>query len=196
MKLRKKYIHPTADVHATAEISEGVMIWNWAKVRERAVIGAATNIGQGNYIDLDVRIGARCKLQNGVYVFAGVTLEDDVFVGPNATFTNDLVPRAHVPLDETWKIAQTKVKEGASIGANATIICGLTLGRHSMIAAGAVVTRDVPPFALVLGNPARIVDYVSVSGRRMGWKQGQPVPSEADLLDKALGFEDRKDLIS
>ena len=167
-------------------------IWNWSKVRERATIGDATNIGQSNYIDIDVRIGTRCKLQNGVYIYAGVTLGDDVFVGPNATFTNDRVPRAHLP---HWKIVDTLVEDGASIGANATIVCGITLGRHCMIAAGAVVTRDVPAFALVMGSPARIFDYVTASGRRVGWQAGQPAPNEADLLDKTMGFEGREDLL-
>jgi UDP-2-acetamido-3-amino-2,3-dideoxy-glucuronate N-acetyltransferase len=193
MKLRKTFIHATAEVHASAQIGGGVSIWNWSKVRERASIGTATNIGQNNYIDIDVTIGARCKLQNGVYIYAGVTLGDDVFVGPNATFTNDRVPRAHLPY---WKIVETTVGQGASIGANATIVCGVTLGEHCMVGAGAVVTHDVPAFTLVLGNPARIFDYVTVSGHRMGWRQGQPVPKEADLLDKTLGFEGREDLMN
>jgi UDP-2-acetamido-3-amino-2,3-dideoxy-glucuronate N-acetyltransferase len=190
MSLRKTFIHPTAEVHASAKIGEGVSIWNWSKVREGARIGAATNVGQGVYVDIDTRIGARCKIQNGVYVYSGVTLGDDVFVGPNATFTNDRVPRAH----PHWEIVETIVEEGASIGANATIICGIRLGRHCMVAAGAVVTKDVPDFGLVMGAPARLFDYISVSGKRAGWKKGQPVPAPETLLDKTLGFEGREDL--
>lgn len=192
MKLRKTFIHPTAEVHSSAIIGNGVSIWNWSKVRERARIGDATNIGQGTYIDIDTVIGVRCKIQNGVYVYAGVTLGDDVFVGPNATFTNDRLPRAHLPY---WKIVDTKVEQGASIGANATIVCGVTLGRHCMVAAGAIVTHHVPPFALVMGNPGRIFDYVTVTGRRVGWEPGKPVPQESDLLDKSLDFTGREDLM-
>jgi UDP-2-acetamido-3-amino-2,3-dideoxy-glucuronate N-acetyltransferase len=191
VQLRKTYIHPTAEVHAAAEIGEGVLIWNWSKVRERARVGAATNIGQNVYIDLDTQVGARCKLQNGVSVFNGVTLGDDVFVGPNATFTNDLLPRAHMRF---WEVIPTVVEDGASIGASATIVCGIRLGRHCMIGAGTVVTRDVPPYALVVGSPARVIDYVTISGRRMGWKPGEPVPDESILADKRLGFEGREDL--
>jgi acetyltransferase-like isoleucine patch superfamily enzyme len=172
-------------------IGEGVWIWNWTKVRERAVIGAGTNIGQNVYVDFDTKIGERCKIQSGVYLYNGVTVGNDVFVGPNATFTNDLHPRTHDPY---WKILETIVEDGASIGANATILCGIRLGRHCMVAAGAVVTHDVPPFALVLGCPARLVDYVTVSGRRVGWKAGTSAPTENDLLDKDIGFQARQDL--
>jgi acetyltransferase-like isoleucine patch superfamily enzyme len=191
MKLRKTYIHQTAEVHPTAKLGEGVYIWNWSKIRERASVGAGTTVGQSVYIDLDTRIGARCKLQNGVNVFCGVTLGDDVFVGPNATFTNDRVPRSHLPY---WKIDETTVEEGASIGANATVVCGITLGRHCMVAAGAVVTHDVPSFGLVMGCPAHLVDFITVSGRRVGWTPGEAMPKPEDLLDKALGFEGRDDL--
>jgi len=144
MKLRKTFVHPTAEVHSSAAIGEGVSIWNWSKVRERAEIGAATNIGQNVYIDIDTRVGQRCKIQNGVYVYSGVTLGDDVFVGPNATFTNDRVPRAHLPY---WKIVETRVEEGASIGANATIVCGHSRWEFCFVGAGAVVTKDVQAFA-------------------------------------------------
>ncbi len=179
---RTTYIDATAIVHASAVIGDGAMIWNWAKVRERAKIGAGTNIGQGVYVDFDTEIGARCKIQNGVSVYRGVKIADDVFVGPNATFTNDLVPRAH---SQDWKITETMVEHGASIGANATIVCGVTLGRHCMVAAGAVVTRDVPPFALVAGVPARIIDYVTISGKRAGWQPGTESPSIQSLEDKS-----------
>ncbi len=191
MKLRKSFIDATAVVHPDAKIGEGVWIWNWTKIRERAAVGAGTNIGQNVYIDFDTKIGERCKIQSGVYVYNGVTVGSDVFIGPNATFTNDLHPRSHDPY---WKILETTVEDGASIGANATILCGVRLGRHCMIGAGAVVTRDVPPFALVVGSPARVVDYVTVSGRRVGWKAGSTAPDEGTLLDKEVGFQTRQDL--
>ena len=174
MSGRKVRIDPTAIVHPDAELGPGVAVWNWTKVREGARIGAGCNIGQNAYIDVNVTIGARCKIQNGVSVYDGVTLGNDVFVGPNATFTNDLRPRAH---SSDWQITATVVEEGASIGANATIVCGVTLGAHCMVAVGAVVTRDVPPHALVMGCPAVVVDYVTVKGDRIGWQAGEPAPS-------------------
>lgn len=190
MKLRKTFIHDSADVHPSAKIGDGVLIWNWCKVREGASIGAGSNLGQGVYVDINTRVGVRCKLQNGVYIYSGVTLGDDVFVGPNVTFTNDRIPRAHPP----WQVTETVVENGASVGANATIVCGVRLGRHCMVAAGAVVTRDVPDFGLVMGTPARLVDYISVSGKRARWKEGEPLPDPSKLLDKTLGFEGREDL--
>ncbi len=157
------YIDQTATVHPSANIGEGAKIWNWTKVRENTVIGAETIIGQCCYVDLDVTIGARCKVQNGVSLYKGLTVGDDVFIGPNATLTNDLTPRAH-NLD--WTITETNILDGASIGANATIVCGVTLGKHCMVAAGAVVTKDVPDNALVMGAPARVVGYVNEDGTK------------------------------
>lgn len=177
---RSTFIDPTALVHAEAQIERGVMIWNWTKVRERALIGEDTNIGQSCYIDFDVSIGARCKIQNGVSVYHGVQLGDDVFVGPNATFTNDLVPRAH---KDDWSVSKTEIGNGASIGANATIICGTKIGTNAMIAAGAIVTKDVPDHALVMGTPAVIVDYVTRSGRRLGCDPGEGAPAAELLID-------------
>lgn len=186
MEKRPTYVDPTAIVHASAQLGAGVMIWNWAKVRERAKIGAGTNIGQGAYVDFETEIGARCKIQNGVSVYHGVVIGDDVFVGPNATFTNDRVPRAH---SQDWVISATVVEAGASIGANATIVCGVKLGRHCMVAAGAVVTRDVPAFALVVGTPARVIDYVTITGKRIGWTPGMPAPNPTFLMDRKLEAE-------
>lgn len=158
------YIHPTAEVHPDAQVDDGVSVWNWTKVREGARIRAGTTIGQGVYIDHDVEIGRGCKIQNGVSLYHPATLGDHVFVGPNATFTNDLVPRA---ANEDWNPVPTRLDDHASVGANATIVCGVTLGRACMVGAGAVVTRDVPPFALVVGNPARILDWVDLDGNRL-----------------------------
>ena len=156
-------LHPTAEVHDSAKIGDGVMVWNWTNVREGARIGAGISVGQWAYIDFDFRVGERCKIQNGVSVYAGVTLGDEVFVGPNATFINDLLPRAHG--EELQQVA-TSVNTGASIGANATIVCGATLHEYCMVAAGVVVTADVPAYALVMGCPARVVDYVTRAGKR------------------------------
>lgn len=149
-------IHKSADVSSAATIGKNTLVWNQAQIREGAIIGSDCIIGKDAYIDQDVKIGNRCKIQNGVSLYKGVEIDDDVFLGPHMTFTNDLVPRA---FNQDWTITPTKVKKGASIGANATIVCGVTLGEYAMVGAGAVVVKDVEPHALVVGNP----------GKRIGW---------------------------
>lgn len=162
-------IHPTAEVSSLAEVGDGTSIWNFAQVRERASIGRQCIVGKGVSIDADVRVGDCCKIQNNVSIFHGVTLEDGVFVGPHVCFTNDLRPRAVNP-DGTpksasdWVVSPTRVCRGASLGANSTVRCGITIGPWAMVAAGSVVTRDVPPHGLVRGNPARLVGYVLRDG--------------------------------
>lgn len=178
------YIDPTALVHMEADIGSGTKIWNWTKIREGARIGANCTVGQCVYIDTGVVIGSECKIQNGVSVYNGVTLGDRVFVGPNVTFTNDKLPRARSP---GWKIVPTRVEEAASIGANATILCGVALGAYSMIAAGAVVTTDVPAHGLVMGQPARLVDYVTISGRRLHHDMNGPPPARTVLAEDQRG---------
>lgn len=153
-------VHPTADVSADARLGPGVVVWNWTKVREDASIGADTSIGQHGYVDRNVVVGERCRIQNAVNLYDGLTVGDEVFIGPAVTFTNDLNPRA---VGE-WSITPTVVESGASIGANATIVCGVTLGRGCLVAAGSVVTADVPPGALVMGVPARVVGTVERDG--------------------------------
>ena len=178
MSQRQTYIDPLALVEAGAEIGRGCMIWNWTKVRKGARLGTDCNVGQCAYIDAGVVIGDRAKIQNGVSVYHGVRIGDDVFVGPNATFTNDRYPRAH---GGDWSVVETQIEDGASIGANATIICGVTIGTHSMVAAGAVVTHDVPAHALVMGQPARIVDYIGIDGRRLHRDPDAAPPTSAEL---------------
>ena len=158
------FIHETAHVSPEANIGEGTKIWINSQIREYAQIGENCIISKDTYIDEHVFIGNRVKIQNGVSVYHGVTIEDDVFVGPNATFTNDHVPRA---FNAAWKISPTVIRTGASIGANATIVCGITIGEYAMIGAGSVVTKDVAPHALVVGNPARQVGYVCRCGARL-----------------------------
>ncbi len=159
------FIHPTAEVDPRAKIGYGTKIWHQAQVREFAEIGENCNIGKGVYIDLKVKVGNRVKIQNYVSVYHGVTIEDDVFVGPSVTFTNDKHPRAWL-WDES-RLCRTLVKRGASIGANSTIVCGVTIGEYAMIGAGSVVTKDVPPHGLVVGNPARLVWFVCECGERL-----------------------------
>jgi UDP-2-acetamido-3-amino-2,3-dideoxy-glucuronate N-acetyltransferase len=139
------------------------------QVRENASIGRGCIVSKDVYIDTGVKIGDRCKIQNSVSVYAGVTLEDEVFVGPNACFTNDRVPRA---FNAGWQITPTLVKRGASIGANATVVCGVTIGQYAMVAAGAVVTRDVAPYSLVLGNPARHHSWIDREGNKVERQPG------------------------
>jgi acetyltransferase-like isoleucine patch superfamily enzyme len=158
------FIHPSAHVSDTAKIGTGTKVWINAQVREYARIGADCVVSKDVYVDRGVVIGDRVKIQNGVSVYNGVTLEDDVFVGPHATFTNDKVPRA---FDADWKITPTLVRTGASIGANATIMCGIELGEYCMVASGAVVTRSVPPYTLVMGNPARPAGKIDKMGNRV-----------------------------
>ncbi|MEN8218404.1 MAG: acyltransferase [Pseudomonadota bacterium] len=158
------FIHPTANVSTDAEIGQNTKIWINAQIREGASIGENCIISKDTYIDNKVKIGNNCKIQNSVSIYHGVTIEDDVFIGPNACFTNDKVPRA---FNTDWKIASTKVCKGASIGANATIICGITIGEYAMIAAGSVVTKDVEPYSLVMGNPARHYCYVDQMGNKL-----------------------------
>ena len=158
------YIHETADVSEAAIIGKGTKVWNQAQIREDAEIGDDCIISKNVYIDKGVKIGKRCKIQNNVNVYHGVTIEDGVFLGPSMTFTNDMYPRA---FNDTWEITKTVVRRGASIGANATIRCGIEIGEYSMIGAGSVVTQDVKPYTLVVGNPARQIGYVCQCGRRL-----------------------------
>lgn len=158
------FIHPTANVHSCASIGGGTKVWINVQIREDAVIGNNCIISKDVYVDHAVNIGHNCKIQNSVSVYNGVTIRDDVFVGPNVAFTNDKVPRA---FNAEWKITPTLVERGASIGANATIICGITIGEYAMVAAGSVVTRDVPPFTLVMGNPARPISKLDKVGNRI-----------------------------
>jgi acetyltransferase-like isoleucine patch superfamily enzyme len=166
------YVHPTAEVSTEAYIGEGTHIWGYAHIREHAHIGEMCNIGQGVYIDANVHIGSNVKIQNHVSVFEGITLEDGVFIGPHACFTNDLLPRAITPdgklkSADDWEITPTLVKYGASIGAGSVIRCGVIIGEFALIGAGSMVTRDVPPHTLVFGNPARQHGYVCRCARRL-----------------------------
>ena len=165
-------IHPTAEVSPRAKIGPGTKIWNEAQVREDAVVGANCIIGKGVYIVRDVVIGDNVKVQNRVSLFHGVTIEDGVFIGPHACLTNDKYPRAITPSGELksnadWQEGKITVKRGASIGAGAVVLPDVTIGEFAMVAAGALVTRDVPAQALVVGNPARQRGYVCRCGRML-----------------------------
>lgn len=158
------YVHPTAEVSEKATIGENTKIWNQSQIRENACIGANCVISKNVYIDIGVSIGNNCKIQNNVNVYHGVTIEDEVFLGPSMTFTNDLFPRAKV---NSWLLTKTHVRKGSSIGANATIVCGVTINEYAMVGAGSVVTKDVPRNALVVGNPAKFIGYVCQCGAKL-----------------------------
>lgn len=158
------YHHDTAEVSSKANIEGGVKIWNHAQIRENCSIGANSILSKNVYVDAGVSIGENVKIQNNVSVYAGVTIESEVFVGPSVVFTNDYRPRAVAP---DWAIVPTLIRFGASIGANATIVCGIEIGEHAMVAAGSVVTKPVPNNALVAGNPAKIIGYVYKNGDRV-----------------------------
>ena len=164
MPVNDAYIHPSANVSDKASIGAGTKIWINVQIRENAKIGAGCIISKDVYIDHAAQIGDRCKIQNSVSVYNGVTIGDDVFVGPNVAFTNDRVPRA---FNTEWRITPTRIENGASLGANSTIICGVTIGEYAMIAAGSVVTKDVPPYTLVMGNPARPYARIDKAGNKI-----------------------------
>jgi acetyltransferase-like isoleucine patch superfamily enzyme len=165
-------IHPTADVSEDADIGPGTRIWHHAQVREGAVIGLDCILGKGAYVDLKVRIGDRCKLQNGVFVFHGFNLEDGVFLGPGVMLLNDKNPRAinadgSLKSDSDWTTSEAVVHHGAAIGGGAVVLPGANIGRFAMVGAGAVVTRDVPHHAIVVGNPARLKGFACVCGNQL-----------------------------
>lgn len=165
------FVHPTAEVEDGAEIGENTKIWHLAHIRRNAKLGANCVIGRGVFVDAGVQIGNAVKIQNYVSVYHGVTIEDGVFVGPHVVFTNDKLPRAinadgSLKAADDWVLSETIVGYGASLGANAVIVCGVRIGRWAMIGAGSVVTRDVEDYGLVVGNPARLIGHVNEDGTR------------------------------
>ena len=158
-------VHPSSAVDEGAQVGAGTKIWHFCHVMPRAVIGESCNIGQNVFIDNNVRIGNGVKIQNNVSVYNGVVVEDDAFLGPSMVFTNVINPRSFIERKSEFK--PTFLRKGCTIGANATIVCGVEIGAYALIGAGTVVIRDVPAYALMVGNPARQVGWVSRSGERL-----------------------------
>ena len=161
------FAHPTAVVDQPCRIGAGTKIWHFCHVSEGAQIGERCVLGQNVFVGRGVRMGNNCKVQNNVAVYEKVTLEDDVFCGPSMVFTNVMNPRSAYPRNRQTGFLPTLVKRGATLGANATIVCGTTIGEHAFVGAGAVVTRDVPPYAEVYGVPARRRGWRSESGEKL-----------------------------
>lgn len=174
-------VHPTAIVDPGATIGDGTRIWHWVHVCGGAVIGRDCALGQNVFVGNKVVIGNNVRIQNNVSVYDNVTLEDDVFCGPSMVFTNVLNPRAHVPRKDEYR--DTLVKRGATIGANATIVCGVTIGAFAFVGAGAVVSRDVLAHALVVGVPARQIGWMSTHGERLAL----PVDGDGEATCPATG---------
>jgi len=161
--------HETVVIDEGCFIGEGTCIWHFSHIMERCVIGKNCTIGQNVVISPDVVLGNHVKVQNNVSIYTGVTCEDEVFLGPSCVFTNVLNPRSAISRRDQFK--PTQIGKGATIGANATIVCGHTIGKYAMIGAGTVVTRDVPPYALVVGNPSRQIGWVSEYGDKLNFNE-------------------------
>lgn len=176
-------VHETAIIDPGARIGEGTRVWHWVHVSAGAAIGENCSLGQNVYVGNDVRIGNNVKIQNNVSIYDAVKLEDDVFCGPSMVFTNVYNPRSTVSRKDEYR--PTLVRQGATLGANSTIVCGVTVGRYAFVGAGAVVNRDVPDFALVLGVPARLAGWMSRHGERLEFAGEQatcPVTGEQYIL--------------
>jgi UDP-2-acetamido-3-amino-2,3-dideoxy-glucuronate N-acetyltransferase len=164
------FVHESAYVDEPVQIGSGTKVWHFCHVSKGAAIGANCSLGQNVYVGSRVVIGNNCKIQNNVSIYDMVTLEDDVFCGPSMVFTNDMNPRAAFPKGGQW--IPTLVKQGASLGANCTIVCGITIGSNAFVAAGSLVRKDVPDFAIVAGNPSRIIGWMCACGGRLDFGGG------------------------
>jgi UDP-2-acetamido-3-amino-2,3-dideoxy-glucuronate N-acetyltransferase len=181
MSLDNTYSHPTALIDEGAIVGKGTKIWHFSHIMQGATIGESCNLGQNVVISPGVVLGTNVKVQNNVSIYTGVICEDDVFLGPSMVFTNVINPRSAIARKTEYK--QTLVKKGASIGANATIVCGNTIGAYAMIGAGAVVTKEVAPYALVVGNPAKQIGWVSEYGHRLKFNdEGRATCPESGMV--------------
>ena len=186
---KNNYFHETAVIDEDVLVGSETRIWHFSHIQSGSKIGEKCTIGQNVNVGNNVVIGNNVKIQNNVSVYEGVTLEDYVFCGPSMVFTNVLIPRCEFPQKGTKYYHKTLVKKSASIGANSTVLCGITVGTYALIGAGAVVTKDVPDFALVLGNPAKIVGWVNKKGERLDFnKNGISTCSNFKIVDGIVRF--------
>ena len=177
----KPWIHPSSIIDHGVTIGDGTKIWHFSHIMENVNIGSNCILGQNVMIGRGVNMGSRCKIQNNVSIFSGVILEDDVFCGPSCVFTNVVYPRAHIERKIEFK--ETIVRKGATIGANATILCGIEIGNFALIGAGSVVTSSVNPYSLMVGNPARQVGWVGESGEKLDENLICPMTGDKYQLD-------------
>jgi UDP-2-acetamido-3-amino-2,3-dideoxy-glucuronate N-acetyltransferase len=188
MSQKNYYAHETAIIDSGCQIGSNTKIWHFSHIMPNCIIGERCNIGQNVVISPDVVLGTNVKVQNNVSIYTGVICEDDVFLGPSMVFTNILNPRSAIVRKSEYK--QTIVKKGASVGANATIVCGITIGEYALIGAGAVVTKDIKPYALVIGNPARQTGWVSEYGHKLQFDKDNkaicPESSQEYILENDL----------
>ncbi|OPJ65037.1 acyltransferase [Clostridium oryzae] len=182
------YVHESSYIDPGCSIGAGTHIWHFSHLMSGTVIGEKCNIGQNVFIASDVILGNGVKVQNNVSIYAGVVCEDDVFLGPSCVFTNVINPRSFIEKKNEFK--KTIIKKGASIGANSTIICGVTIGSYALVGAGAVVTKNVPDYSMVIGNPARVRGYVCVCGEKLLTQTEQDAELKCRVCGKKYAFKD------
>ena len=178
------FAHPSSFVDEGAQVGENTKIWHFCHIMPDAIIGQGCNIGQNVSIAPRVVVGNNVKIQNNVSLYSGVILEDDVFLGPSAVFTNVFNPRSHFPRRDQY--LTTLIERGATIGANATIVCGITMGRYSFVGAGSVLTRDLPPYALAYGNPAKIHGWMCYCGEKLPFIATSPDDSKEEEAQESV----------
>lgn len=171
--MEKVFIHESSYVDQPCEIGEGTKIWHFSHIMAGSKIGKNCNIGQNVVISPEVVLGDNVKIQNNVSVYTGVICEDDVFLGPSCVFTNVINPRSHVSRKSEYR--KTLLKQGCSLGANSTVVCGHTVGKYALIGAGAVITKDVPDYAIMVGNPARLSGYACNCGEKLKFENNQAI---------------------
>ncbi|MBK9292944.1 MAG: N-acetyltransferase [Oligoflexia bacterium] len=181
------YAHPRALIDDGANIGKGTRVWANAHVMSKAIIGENCNIGDYAFIESGAKLGNNVTVKNGVQVWEGLNVEDGVFLGPNSVFTNDMFPRSFLKRPKEDWLLPTHLKEGCTIGANATIICGITVGRFAFICAGAVVTKDVPDYAMVMGNPAKFYSWICKCGEKLEFKSDKTSCKKCDTAYKIRG---------
>jgi UDP-2-acetamido-3-amino-2,3-dideoxy-glucuronate N-acetyltransferase len=178
-------IHSTAIIDEGAEIGEGTSVWHYAHISSGSIIGKSCSLGQNVYVADSAVLGNRIKVQNNVAIYEGVTIEDDVFLGPSCVLTNVSNPRSQVSRKTLYE--KTLIRRGATIGANATILCGITLGRYCFVGAGTVVTKSIPDYGLVLGNPGKLSGYMSRHGHRLHFDEGRAICPESKFNYERTG---------